>query len=247
MDSAMNEKIAAIRKLLDELEAGSSPEEEEAFQKGFSAFELPDIIQDIVDFLMPLLSPYEVAFYWYMFRHAVIATGTQHVRLSTRGMQQGVISSAYSKGRGGRGTISLHHVTDTLRSMEMKGVIRKDGEPNRDGTPYRVMIPEEIEECRVLMQEGQREEIKPVVAEKELDYYNIRENRLTIYERDEYKCRYCSKQLTRFTATLDHIVPVVDGGENTYENLITACLSCNSQKNRRPVGDFLADTTSTKS
>ena len=62
---------------VNELEAEARPEEEEAFQKGFSALELPDIIQDIVDFLMPLLSPYEVAFYWYMFRHAIIATGTQ--------------------------------------------------------------------------------------------------------------------------------------------------------------------------
>jgi len=247
MDRSMNEKIAAIRKLLDQIEADSRPEEEEAFQKGFSAFELPDIIQDIVDFLMPLLSPYEVAFYWFMFRHAIVATGTQHVRISTRGMRQGITSSAYSKGRGDdSGTISLGQVQAVLRALEAKGAIRKDGEPNRDGTLYRVMIPEEIKECRVLMQEHQKSEIQPVVTEKEVDYYNVRENRLQIYERDDYKCRYCGKQLTRFTATLDHIVPVVDGGENAYENVITACFSCNSRKNRRPVGDFLADTNSTE-
>lgn len=239
----MNDRIAAIRKLLDELEASSRSEEEEAFQERFSAFELPDIIQDVVDFLMPLLSPYEVAFYWFMFRHAIIASGTQHVRVSTRGMQQGVIRSAYTE----RGKIALQQVRDVLSSMESKGIIRKDGEPNREGTLYRVMIPEEIEECRALMQEHQKAGTKVVIAENEVDYYNIRENRLQIYERDEYKCRYCGKQLTRFTATLDHIVPVVEGGENTYENLITSCLSCNSQKNRRPVGDFLADTNSAKS
>jgi 5-methylcytosine-specific restriction endonuclease McrA len=38
--------------------------------------------------------------------------------------------------------------------------------------------------------------------------YNIRENRLKVYERDDYKCKYCSKQLTRSTVTLDHITPV---------------------------------------
>ncbi len=229
------------------MEAEVRPEEEEAFQKGFSALELPDIIQDIVDFLMPLLSPYEVAFYWYMFRHAIIATGTQQVRISNKKMRRGVVSSVYTKGREDSPTVSEQQVANVLKSLEAKAVIRKDGEPNREGTLYRVMIPEEIEECRVLMQEYQKAEIKPVIAEKEVDYYNVRENRLQIYERDEYKCKYCGKQLTRFTATLDHVVPVVEGGENTYGNLITACLSCNSQKNRRPVGDFLADTSSIKS
>ena len=37
---------------------------------------------------------------------------------------------------------------DTLRALEGIGAIRKEGEPNRDGTLYRVLIPEEIEACR---------------------------------------------------------------------------------------------------
>ncbi len=181
-----------------------------------------------------------------MFRRSVIATGTQHVRVSTNGMRQGVYRSINIKGREDNPTTSQNQVMKVLRLLETKGVIRKDGEPNREGTLYRVMIPEEIQGCRILMQEYQKAETKPVITENEVDYYNVRENRLQIYERDEYKCRYCDKQLTRFTATLDHVVPVVEGGENSYANLITACLSCNSQKNRRPVGDFLADTNSTE-
>ena len=47
--------------------------------------------------------------------------------------------------------------------------------------------------------------------------------------------------ITRFTATLDHVTPVAEGGDNSFDNLLTACLSCNSQKNVRPVGDFIAD------
>jgi 5-methylcytosine-specific restriction endonuclease McrA len=77
-------------------------------------------------------------------------------------------------------------------------------------------------------------------VEHEADFYNVRENRLKVYERDNYKCRYCSKQLTRFTATLDHLTPVTAGGDNSFGNLLTACLDCNSRKNARPVGDFLA-------
>ena len=67
------------------------------------------------------------------------------------------------------------------------------------------------------------------------------ENRHKIFERDSYKCAYCDKQLTRFTATLDHVTPVSAGGDNNYDNVITACLQCNSQKTGKPLGDFLAD------
>lgn len=35
-----------------------------------------------------------------------------------------------------------------MTALEKIGAIRKEGEPNRDGTLYRVMIPDEIESCR---------------------------------------------------------------------------------------------------
>jgi 5-methylcytosine-specific restriction endonuclease McrA len=84
-------------------------------------------------------------------------------------------------------------------------------------------------------------EPKPEIAAADIDYYNVRENRIAVYERDAYKCRYCEKQLTRFTATLDHVTPVAEGGDNSFGNLVTACLDCNSRKNKRPVGDFLVE------
>jgi 5-methylcytosine-specific restriction endonuclease McrA len=65
--------------------------------------------------------------------------------------------------------------------------------------------------------------------------------RLRVFERDEYKCPYCQEQLTHFTATLDHVKPVAEGGDNSFDNLVTACLNCNSQKHRRPVSEFLAE------
>ena len=81
-------------------------------------------------------------------------------------------------------------------------------------------------------------EPEAAIAAVDIDYYNVRENRINVYERDAYKCRYCDKQLTRFTATLDHVTPVAEGGDNGFDNLATACLDCNSRKHRRPVGDF---------
>lgn len=50
-----------------------------------------------------------------------------------------------------------------------------------------------------------------------------------------------SDYVTRCTATLDHVRPVAEGGDNSFGNLVTACLGCNSRKHKRPVGDFLAE------
>jgi hypothetical protein len=135
----------------------------------------------------------------------------------------------------------LHKVQEILRALETVGAIRKEGEPNRDGTPYRVLIPDEIEACRKFRAERTATEPKGEIAAADIDYYNVRENRLKVYERDAYKCRYCEKQLTRFTATLDHVTPVAENGDHSFGNLVTACLNCNSRKHKRPLGDFLVE------
>lgn len=105
-----------------------------------------------------------------------------------------------------------------------------------------MLIPDEIESCLKFRAKRIATESRPEVAANDIDYYNVRENRIKVYERDRYKCRYCEKQLTLFTATLDHVTPVAGGGDNSFENQWTACLGCNSRKHRQLIGDFLAET-----
>jgi len=38
---------------------------------------------------------------------------------------------------------------------------------------------------------------------------------------------------------LDHVVPRVNSGRNSYRNLVSRCTECNSQKNQRAAPDFL--------
>jgi hypothetical protein len=64
--------------------------------RDFSALELPVIIQEIVDGLQPLLTPYDAAFYWYAFRHSIVRNGNPHVRLSGRALKRGVVLSSKS-------------------------------------------------------------------------------------------------------------------------------------------------------
>jgi 5-methylcytosine-specific restriction endonuclease McrA len=42
-------------------------------------------------------------------------------------------------------------------------------------------------------------------------------------------------------ATLDHVTPAEESGDNSSANLVTACLGCNFRKHKRPVGYFPAE------
>jgi hypothetical protein len=139
----MNERLAQVRRLLNELELEMKPGAGGG-DRDFSA--LLSIIQQIVDDLQPQLSPYDAAFYWFLFRHSVAKDGDPHLRVSTRHLRTAVVKSSYSQLE--ENPVSLGKVQDTLRALEGIGAIRKEGEPNREGTLYRVLIPDEIEACR---------------------------------------------------------------------------------------------------
>ena len=52
-----------------------------------------------------------------------------------------------------------------------------------------------------------------------------------VWERDDYTCRYCGVKITRKAdLTTDHVKPKSRGGRTNYENMATACSSCNSRK-----------------
>ena len=53
-------------------------------------------------------------------------------------------------------------------------------------------------------------------------------NKKNLFRRDNHTCQYCGKKSNQLT--IDHIVPKVKGGKDTWENLVTACHRCNNQK-----------------
>ncbi|MBN8572925.1 MAG: HNH endonuclease [Candidatus Kapabacteria bacterium] len=56
-------------------------------------------------------------------------------------------------------------------------------------------------------------------------------SRKNIVRRDNGRCQYCNK--TTPPLTIDHIIPKSRGGEDSWENLITACMRCNNYKGNR--------------
>lgn len=59
--------------------------------------------------------------------------------------------------------------------------------------------------------------------------HNVPLSRENIYKRDNYECVYCGCSNVRIL-TLDHVIPQSKGGKDTWENLVTACKVCNSEK-----------------
>jgi 5-methylcytosine-specific restriction endonuclease McrA len=62
-------------------------------------------------------------------------------------------------------------------------------------------------------------------------YKKVVLTRKNILRRDGYKCTYCGR--SDIPLTVDHVVPKARGGDDSWENLITACTICNNKKGDR--------------
>lgn len=55
-----------------------------------------------------------------------------------------------------------------------------------------------------------------------------------LFARDDYRCQYCGTHRSdlrgRRFLTRDHIKPISRGGDNSWQNVVTACSSCNHRK-----------------
>jgi len=67
--------------------------------------------------------------------------------------------------------------------------------------------------------------------------------RKTIHVRERGTCFYCLRRTLANVRCLDHVVPRVRFGRNSYRNLVSCRLECNSRKGDRPAPDFCALST----
>jgi len=66
-------------------------------------------------------------------------------------------------------------------------------------------------------------------------YREIILTRKNIFKRDGYRCCYCGRG--DLPLTIDHVIPKSRGGQDTWDNLVAACIHCNNKKgNRLPEG-----------
>lgn len=61
--------------------------------------------------------------------------------------------------------------------------------------------------------------------------------RFEILRRDKFTCTYCGATSAESALHVDHVIPASLGGEDTPDNLTTACVDCNAGKSSRIVDD----------
>ena len=57
--------------------------------------------------------------------------------------------------------------------------------------------------------------------------------RFNVFLRDNFSCQYCLDRLPTHDLTFDHVIPRSRGGHTTWENVVTACGTCNLLKGSR--------------
>ncbi|HEV1994126.1 MAG TPA: HNH endonuclease signature motif containing protein [Candidatus Acidoferrum sp.] len=119
-----------------------------------------------------------------------------------------------------------------VRRLLVEGALRLV-ERSKTGHIVEVRLPGEIRAAR-----DPARLPRPVSLEA-ADFMQSAALRQAIHARERGRCFYCLRRLTASARCLDHVVPRVRLGRNSYRNLVSSCSECNSQKGERPAQDFL--------
>jgi len=135
-------------------------------------------------------------------------------------------------------------VREAVRRLAAQGVFRLV-ERSKAGHVVEVRLPDEIQAVRpnrIESREAANEEgagARAAVNIEEADFLQDRTLRKTIHAREGGQCFYCLRRITPTTQCLDHVVPRAQLGCNSYRNLVSSCMECNSQKGEKAAEDFL--------
>jgi HNH endonuclease len=126
-----------------------------------------------------------------------------------------------------------------VRSLAAKGALRLV-DRTLAGHEVEVFLPEEI---HVAPHEGVVPSClarRPDSANlEEMNFLKVSSRREAIHARERGLCFYCLRRCVARGRVLDHVVPHVRGGSNSYRNLVSCCVECNSQKGETVAEDFL--------
>lgn len=61
----------------------------------------------------------------------------------------------------------------------------------------------------------------------------VKLNRRNLFARDRNQCQYCGRHFPTADLSIDHVLPRAQGGGDTWDNLVCACIRCNARKGGR--------------
>lgn len=73
----------------------------------------------------------------------------------------------------------------------------------------------------------------PKIKKQKRSRYISSSVRVSVLNRDRYKCVFCGRNSQQVELEVDHIIPFSKGGSNDINNLQTLCFDCNRGKGAR--------------
>jgi 5-methylcytosine-specific restriction endonuclease McrA len=84
--------------------------------------------------------------------------------------------------------------------------------------------------------------VRGELNEKAMKHYNrVPLKNETLFRRDHHICAYCGNEFPSSKLTRDHVHPTSRGGLNKWTNVVTACESCNKQKDNHLLEEISMD------
>jgi len=167
----------------------------------------------------------ERAVYSYLLRHSLVV-GRLRVQFA-------VMSLARTLG------LSIGPVRQAVRRLDELGTLRVL-ERSKTGHLVEMRLPEKIRALRPGKNGAFQSAGEPSASTLEsTDFLKTWALRKTIHDRERGTCFYCLRRTPANVHGLDHVLPRVRFGRNSYRNLVSCCLECNSRKGDRPAPDFL--------
>jgi 5-methylcytosine-specific restriction endonuclease McrA len=170
----------------------------------------------------------ERAVYSYLLRHSLVAGKLR--------LQFAVMALARTLG------LSIGAARQAVRRLDELGALRVL-KRSKTGHLVEMRLPEKIRAIRLGKNgasgaTGAAGE-PPASTLETTDFLKTWALRKAIHDRERGACFYCLRRTPANVHGLDHVVPRVRFGRNSYRNLVSCCLECNSRKGDRPAADFL--------
>lgn len=148
-----------------------------------------------------------------------------------------------------RKVLVLNKSMTAINVVSMKRAIKLLCKTDQFGGPKAHIIDEDCmpwtwEEWREILPEEGEDNIQGIYRIPEIIKVNtfdrvpkkrVHFSRAAIFKRDKNRCQFCGARPGTPELNLDHIEPRSKGGETTWENVVCACVECNSLKaDKRP-------------
>lgn len=171
------------------------------------------------------LTPYERAVYSHLLRHSRLE-GKAQIRFGIQRLSEAASLSDWA-------------VRKAVRGLAAKGALRV-AQRSKKGHVVEVRLPEEIRGlCTGGAATNGAARVPSAANLEETNFLETPALRQAIHAREGGRCFYCMRRVKPEVRCLDHVVPQVRGGSNSYRNLVSSCTECNSRKLDQRAEDFL--------